>query len=206
MTLLHERTRDHQERFQYVKSPWHALVGFAMAVLMEGSMGVLFYGVFSETMGLASNIYLCDLPGIGRPFCALDENASVSHLLAFLLAVFSISVPMMIWATIIRERIDIDPRAWLARPINRMRAGLALSVYGAVVLLEVVNLYTMIAQQTVGNPFGAAVGGGHSTLTTFLAENQGLAIFVAILIAKVNVVLALITVRTSLALKSVMRG
>ncbi|MEM9146743.1 MAG: hypothetical protein AAGC57_11125 [Pseudomonadota bacterium] len=55
-----------------------------------------------------------------------------------------------------------------------------------------VNLYTLIAQASVGG-FGMASGTA-SALTQFLAENQGLGVFVAVLFAVVNTVVALMTV------------
>jgi len=171
---------------------------FALAALLELSMLVLLAATYTETMGLASNQYLCDLPGAGGLFCIIDEDMSVSHLLAFLLAVFSVAVPIMIWGSVLEEGIHEDPRAWLASPMNRVKAGMAGLVYGAVVALEVVNLYTLIAQQTAPNPFGTAHDA--TPMMDFLAQNQGLGIFVALLIALVNTVLALLTVRASRSL------
>lgn len=175
-----------------------ALAGFTLAVLLELSMLVLLASTYTETMGLASNQYLCDLPGAGGLFCALDEDMTVSHLLAFLLAVFSVAVPIMIWSAVLDENIHEDPRSWLASPMNRVKAGMAGVVYAAVIALEVVNLYTLIAQQSAPNPFG--VSHDQAPMMDFLAQNQGLGVFVALLIALVNTVLALLTVRATRAL------
>ncbi|AJE47968.1 hypothetical protein SAMN05443573_102243 [Celeribacter indicus] len=161
-------------------------------------MLVLLASTYTETMGLISGQYLCDLPGFGGLFCVIDEDMTVSHLLAFLLAVFSVAVPMMIWSAVLDENIHEDPRAWLASPMNRVKAGMAGIVYGAVIALEVVNLYTLIAQETAPNPFGGSQDA--SPMMDFLAQNQGLGIFVALLIALVNTVLALLTVRASRSL------
>jgi|GEM_PF-2822735 len=68
---------------------------------------------------MMSDVYLCDLPAVGNIFCALDDEMTVSHLLAFLLAVFSIAVPIGIWSIIISEKIYEDPQAWLVKPTNR---------------------------------------------------------------------------------------
>ncbi|PRY94793.1 hypothetical protein BCF33_0393 [Hasllibacter halocynthiae] len=174
------------------------VAAFALAALLELSMLVLLASTYTETMGLASNQYLCDLPGAGGLFCIIDEDMTVSHLLAFLLAVFSVAVPIMIWTAVLDENIHEDPRAWLASPMNRVKAGMAGLVYGAVVALEVVNLYTLIAQEAAPNPFGAAQD--TSAMMDFLAQNQGLGVFVALLIALVNTVLALMTVRASRSL------
>jgi len=172
---------------------------FAGAMVLEFGMFMLFFGVFTETMGLASGQFLSELPGIGRLFEIIDPDATVSHLLAFLLAVFSVAVPLMIWNVVLAERIHDDPQGWLAQPMNRVKAILAGVVYGAVVLLEVVNLYTLIAKETSAGPFASAAPS--SGLTAFLADNQALGIFVALLIALVNTVLALITVRAARGMK-----
>jgi hypothetical protein len=161
-------------------------------LLVEASMLTLMYGVFSETMGLASNVYLSELPGIGKLFGLIDEEATVSHLLAFLLAVFSVAVPIMIWSVVLDEKVHLDHQAWLANPVNRMRAIFGLSLYGAVFLLEVLNLYTLIAQQAASNPFGGVQD--LDPLMAFLAQNKALGVFISILIAVVNLVLGLMTV------------
>jgi len=174
------------------------IAAFALAALLELSMLVLLASTYTETMGLASNQHLCDLPGAGGLFCIIDEDMTVSHLLAFLLAVFSVAVPIMIWSAVLDENIHEDPRAWLASPMNRVKAGMAGIVYGAVIALEVINLYTLIAKESAPNPFGAA--NDASPMMDFLAQNQGLGIFVALLIVLVGCVLALLTVRASRSL------
>ncbi|WP_172332132.1 hypothetical protein [Mangrovicoccus sp. HB161399] len=171
---------------------------FVLVASLELSILVLLASTYTETMGLISGQYLCDLPGFGGLFCFIDEDMTVSHLLAFLLAVFSVAVPMMIWSAVLEEGIHEDPRAWLANPMNRVKAGMAGLVYAAVIALEVVNLYTLIAQQTGPNPFGDKQDA--SPMMDFLAQNQGLGIFVALLFALVNTVLALLTVRASRSL------
>ncbi|KUJ77230.1 hypothetical protein [Ruegeria profundi] len=175
-------------------------LGLAFAGLLEGAMLLLFFGVFTETMGLASNQFLSELPGIGALFEIIDEDATVSHLLAFLLAVFSVAVPLAIWNVVLAEGVHLDPGQWLVDPMNRVKAILAGVVYAAVVLLEVVNLYTLIARETSSGPF--ATQAPTDALTAFLAENQALGIFVALLVAIVNTVLALITVRAAHGVKS----
>lgn len=186
------------EFYSQPKSRLHWL-GLAFAGLLEGAMLLLFFGVFTETMGLASEQFLSELPGIGGLFEIIDEDATVSHLLAFLLAVFSVAVPLMIWNTFLEEKVHLNPQQWLSDPVNRVKAILAGIVYGAVVLLEVVNLYTLIARETATGPFASAAP--TDALTEFLADNQALGIFVALLIALVNTVLALITVRTAHSMK-----
>jgi hypothetical protein len=183
---------------------WLGLAGFGFAALLEDAMLLLLFGVFTETMGLASDQYLSELPVVGPLFEMIDEDATVSHLLAFLLAVFSVAVPLTIWNTVLEEEIHLNPKLWLVPPMHRVKAVLGLSVYAVVVLLEVVNLYSLIAKQTAPSAFGPA----HEpdALTAFLADNQGLGIVIALLIALVNTVLALITVRAARALHTSDKG
>lgn len=171
---------------------------FVFVASLELAMLALLTATYTETMGLMSDQYLCDMPGFGGLFCIIDQDMTVSHLLAFLLAVFSVAVPIMIWSVVLDENIQADPRAWLASPMNRVKAGMAGLVYVAVIALEVVNLYTLIAQQAVTGPFGGQQD--EPPLMDFLAQNQGLGIFVALLIALVNAVLALMTVRATRSL------
>ena len=185
-------------------SPVASFLGFLGAAGLELAMLMLFYGTYSETMGMMSDVYLCDLPGAGAVFCQIDDEMTVSHLLAFLLAVFSIVVPLVIWSEIIDQQIFDDPGAWLASPANKVWTIIAAAVYGLVFLLETVNLYTLIARESAAGPFGMA--GDANPLMEFLAANQGLGIFVAVMIAVVNAVLAFIAVRAVRNLKHAVRS
>jgi len=173
-----------------------AVAVFGLTALLEFSMMVMLASTYAETMGLASKQYLCDLPGVGPLFCIIDEDMTVSHLLAYLLATFSVAVPIMIWSAVLDENIHEDPRGWFASTMNRVKAGVAGIVYASVIALEVVNLFTLIAQETAPpGPFGDPQD--QARMMDFLAQNQGLGIFVSLLIALVNTVLALLTVRAS---------
>ena len=183
--------------------PVGAALALAGTVLLEAAMLIMLYGAYSETMGMMSDVYLCDLPGAGKLFCGIDEEMTVSHLLAFLLAVFSIAVPIAIWAEVFSRRILDDPQAWFSKPTNRAYAMIALAVYGLVFALETVNLYTLIARESAGGPFMTTVA---NPLMEFLSRNQGLGIFVAGLVAVVNTVLAFLTVRAAHSLKHALGG
>lgn len=173
-------------------------------LFLEGAMLTLFLGAFSETMGFASNVLLSELPGVGKLFAIIDEDATVSHLLAFLLAVFSVAVPIMIWSVVLAEKVYLDHQRWLANPVNRVRAIVALALYATVFLLEVVNFYTLIAQQSAGNPFAAVTD--LDPLTRFIAQNKVLGIFVSVLIAVVNLFLGLLTVVTAQSISQHKKG
>lgn len=173
-------------------------------IAAETALAIFFFAMFSETMGGTSNQLLCDLPIVGPVFCAVDENATVSHLLAGLLALFAVSVPIMIAKTTITERVYDDFQGWYAQPLNKIKLIVGGGLFIAVFLLEVLNIYTLIVQQSVVSPF-AAPASTNDTLR-LLAENKGLGVFVAILIAMLNLVVAFMTVSAALTLQSKMKG
>lgn len=173
-------------------------IALGFLILIELAMATVLFGTYSETMGYASDLYLCDLPGPGRLFCHIDEDMTVTHLLAFLLAIFSIAVPMAIFNEAFRQGVFDDPQGWWARPTNRVYAGIALGVFALVFALETVNIYTLIAQQSMSSVFASTAQ--TSALMDLLANNQGLGVFIAALVAVVNAVLGLLTVRAARAL------
>lgn len=67
-----------------------------------------------------------------------------------------------------------------------------------VISLEIVNLYTLIAKEQIG--FGLPTQS--SDLMDFLAKNKGMAIAISIVIAVINIILALFTTRAFKFLKS----
>ena len=121
-------------------------------------------------------------------------------MLALLLAIFSVAMPMAIWAEAFRQGVFEDPQGWWARPTNRVYAGIAAGVFALVFALETVNIYTLIAQQSVGSVFAQAQQANQ--LLDLLAQNKALGVFVAALVAVVNALLGLLTVRAALSLKS----
>ncbi len=167
---------------------------------LEVAMFVLFLLSFNETMGFLTGSYLCDLPVVGPPFCAIDEDLTGSHVLCGLLAFFCVAVPVAIWLQIYRERILDDPQAWFARPANRLKAIVAGLLLALAVGLEVTNLYTLIARESAGSPFGVPTSGGNPLMDA-LADKQALGVVVSIVIATVNIVIAAITARAAYALK-----
>ena len=125
-----------------------AFMGFCLELMM----GTLFYGIYTDTIGLMSNVYLSELPGIGQLFGLIDEEMTVSHLLAAMLAFFSCAVPVYIWSVILNEKIYEEPRAWLSKPLNQIKAGFMLFIFVLVFALEVTNQYTLIAQHKNAGP------------------------------------------------------
>lgn len=185
--------------------PFLPLLGFALAMVLKLLMLAVLFGTYAETMGMLSDVFLCDLPGIGRMFCAIDDEMTVSHLLALMLAIFSIAVPMMIWNEVLSQNIFADPQSWICKPGNRVLAGIALAMMALVFGLETVNIYTLIARaQMGGGPFQTVQQGNQ--LMDFLAANQGLGVFVAGLVAVVNAALGFLAVRAAHKLKAALSG
>jgi len=171
--------------------------------IFEGMILTMLTSTYAETMGLMSDVFLCEQPMVGRLFCVIDDEMTISDLLAFVLAVFSISVPLVIWHEVIEQRIIEEPGAWFAIPSNRVIAAVSLALLALVCALEAVNIYTLIARQVAGGPFQTV---DPNPLIDFLANNRGLGIFVALLVTVVNIVVALLTVRATHALKKSLKG
>lgn len=182
-----------------------ALIGLAVTGLLELLMLLLFYGTYNETLGLMPGLYLCDLPGAGAIACQLTPDMTVSNLLAFLLAVFSIAVPIVIWGAVLEQRILQETGAWLDSPGNRVWLVLGILVYALVFALETVNLYTLIAQHSSG-PGVFATTQEPNAMMDMLSQNKALGVFVAAMIAVVNAVLAFIAVRSARNLKRAIRS
>lgn len=182
-----------------------AIIAFAGLVLIDLMIGIMLYSTYAQTMSVGTHVYLCDLPLAGFVFCAVGPDMSAMHLLALLMAVFSIFVPMMIWSEALRIGIFEDPEGWLALPGSKLKATLALAVLGVVVLVELVNMQTLITQESLPGPFDLP-GETQDNWAEYLATNRGLALFVSVLIVIMNLVLALITVRAARGLSATYQG
>jgi hypothetical protein len=169
------------------------------AISLEAAMFIMFYALYTETVGLMNKTYLSELPVLGSLFSMLDPDANASHIISMLLATFSVATPIFIWAEIHRQKILDDPQEWFSHPQNQILASIAGLVLAMVVALEVVNLYTVVAQQSAQTGF---VVQQESGVMEFLAQNKGLAIGVSAVIAVINIILALFTTRAFQSLKS----
>lgn len=167
---------------------------------LEASMFTMFYAVYTETIGLMNETYLSELPVIGAAFAALDPDANASHIISALLAVFSVATPLFIWAEIFRQNILDDPQEWFSHPQNQIIAFIACFVLLLVIGLEVINLYTLVARESL--PSGFLPETQEDNIMAYLAENKGLAIGVSIVIAVINIILALFTTRILRSLTS----
>ena len=167
---------------------------------LEFSMWLMFFAVYSESIGLMDETYLSDLPIIGEVFMQIDPDANASHIIAILLATFSVGTPIFIWAEIFRQGILDNPREWISHPQNQIITSFAAIVVFLVLSLEIVNLYTLIAKEAV--PSGFLGQSQSDDLMAFLAQNKGMAIAVSIVIAVINIILALFTTRALKFLKS----
>ena len=166
---------------------------------LEGGMFTMFFSIYTETIGIMSDTYLSELPMIGTLFGALDPDANASHIVALLLAVFSVLTPLFIWTEIFRQKILDDPQEWFSHPQNQIIAGFTGLVLTLLIGLETVNLYTLVAQESMQSGF---VQTQESGLMEYLAQNKGMAIGVSVIIAVINIVLALFSIRSLHNLKS----
>jgi len=192
---------DKPSPFEGMSAPsFTSMLTVLFAIALESAMFVMFFAVYTETIGLMSDNYLSELPVIGGAFAALDPDANASHIISFLLAVFSVATPIFIWSEIFRQKILDDPQDWLAQPSNQIIASFTGLILFLVIGLEVVNLYTLVARETM--PSGFEVQTQQSGLMSYLAQNKGMAIGISAVIAVINIVLALFTVRAIRSLKS----
>jgi len=166
---------------------------------LEISMWLMFFAVYTESIGLMDETFLSDLPIIGRAFMRIDPDANASHIISILLATFSTGTPIFIWSEIFRQNILDNPREWISHPQNKIITSFAALVLLLVIGLEVTNLYSLIAREASTITF---IQSQDDSLMSFLAENKGMAIAVSAVIAVINIVLALFTTRAFKLLKS----
>ncbi len=187
--------------FQGISAPiFSSVLTILFCITLEMAMFTMFYAVFTETIGLMSDTYLSELPVIGAMFSAFDPDANASHIISMLLATFSVATPLFIWSEIFRQRILDDPQEWFSHPQNRIIAGLAGVILLLVIGLEIVNLYTLVARETMQS--GVFVPTQDDGLMGYLAENKGMAIGISLVVAVINIVLALFTTRSIQNIKS----
>jgi hypothetical protein len=192
---------DKPSPFERIHSPkFSSIVAFLFFMGLELSMWVMFFAIYSETIGLMNETYLSELPIIGIAFSRIDPDANASHIISILLATFSVGTPLFLWAEIFRQKILDNPQEWISHPQNQIIASLAGLVLALVIGLEVTSLYTLIAKETV--PFGFISQSQNSGLMAFLAQNKGMAIGISAVIAVINVILALFTTRAFQLLKT----
>ncbi len=192
---------DEPSPFEEVTLPsFTTFVTIVLCVALEVSMFVMFYAVYTETIGLMNETYLSELPVIGNAFSAIDPDANASHIISALLATFSVATPLFIWAEIFRQKILDDPQDWFSHPQNQIIASITALVLLLVIGLEVVNLYTLVARESLPSGFLPETQEGN--VMSFLAENKGLAIGVSAVIAVINIILALFTTRAFRSMKT----
>lgn len=170
--------------------------------VMEVAMGTTLTSVYAESIGLMSQAYLSELPIIGAAFAALDPDVTTNDLIALLLAVFSLGTPIFLWSSIFSQKILDDPQEWISHPNNKVIAVLAGFLVLLVVALEATALYTLISRDVVGVQTAFVAQQPNSGLMKFLSQNKGMGIGVSLIVVVINLVLALLTVRTFRSFKS----
>tara|TARA_R110001599_G_scaffold353823_1_gene599127 strand:+ start:691 stop:1284 length:594 start_codon:yes stop_codon:yes gene_type:complete len=192
---------DKSSPFDGMRPPsFGSLAAMGFCLLLESAMFVMFYAVYTETIGLMSDTYLSELPVVGALFAYIDPDANASHIISLLLATFSVSTPLFLWSEIFRQKILDDPQEWFSHPSNQIIASFAGLILFLVLGLEVVNLYTLVARETMPSGFGVSTD--DSGLMAYLAQNKGMAIGISAVVAVINIVLALFTTRAMRGLKS----
>lgn len=187
--------------FERVHPPkFSNVLGCLFCIGLELSMWTMFYAVYSETIGLMDETYLCELPIIGAAFTHIDPDANASHIISILLATFSVGTPLFVWGEVFRQKIMDSPQEWISHPQNKIIASFTALVLALVIGLEVINLYTLVARQAT--PSGFIASSQSSGIMAYLAQNKGMAIGVSAVIATINIILALFTTRAFQLLKN----
>ncbi|MGH1378427.1 MAG: hypothetical protein ACRBB3_06365, partial [Alphaproteobacteria bacterium] len=76
---------DKPSPFEGMSSPrFSSLFTVLICSALEISMFVMFYAVYTETIGLMNETYLSELPVIGSAFSAVDPDANASHIISML--------------------------------------------------------------------------------------------------------------------------
>lgn len=193
---------DNPSPFERVpRTNFSALFAPLLFLGLELSMWTMFFAVYSETIGLMNETYLSELPVIGIVFSRISPEANASHIISILLATFSVGTPLFIWTEIFHQKILDAPREWISHPQNQIIASLAALVLFLVIGLEVINLYILVAKESLPSGFVAQTE-GTTGLMAFLAQNKGMAIAISAVIAMINIILALFTTRSFQLLKS----
>lgn len=175
------------------------LKAFAASVVELG-IGIMFFSIYSESVQFLNNTYLTDLPIIGLAFESIAPDANASHLVCALLAAFSVMTPLFIWSQVFEHEILDNAQEWFSHPQNKVIAGLCGFIMVLVVGMECVSLYTLIAHQSV-SAGGGFIQADQSGVMAWLADNKGMAVGVSLMIAVINITLALFCVQAFRALK-----
>ena len=192
---------DESSPFEGISSlSFSAVVAVLFCFILESGMFTMFYAVYTETIGLMNDTFLSELPVIGGVFGVLDPDANASHIISMLMATFSVGTPLFIWSEVFRQKIMDDPQDWFSHPQNQIIAVFAGLILFLVIGLEVINLYTLVAREGMETGFLQKQDNG---LMGYLAQNKGMAIAVSVVVAVINIVLALFSIRSIRSLKTI---
>ncbi|WP_241086679.1 hypothetical protein [Candidatus Vondammii sp. HM_W22] len=191
---------DKPSPFEGMSAPSFAsVVTVLFSIALESMMFTMLFSVYTETIWLMSDSYLSELPIIGAAFVALDPDANASHIISILLTTFSVATPIFIWSEVFRQKILDDPQEWFSHPQNQIIASFSILILFLMIGVEVVNLYTLVARESMQSGF--IVQSDDGGLMSYLAQNKGMAIGVSAVVAVINIVLSLFTTRAIRSLK-----
>lgn len=161
-------------------------VKLTLCLVLEFLLFVLHYAIYVQTIDmLPVELYLAlvDLPVVG-PLFGWDPDLTLAHLLSVVFAAASVSVPVLLWYHIIKDRLFEQLGAYFASLTAKVVAGAVLAIYGSLVTLEFFMLYTRMNQNS---PFA------DPQFTANLAGNTVFAVFLSGIFILVNAAMALFT-------------
>ncbi len=183
------------------KPNFSAIIKAIFSFFLETDMWLFFFILYTESVSLMKNTYLSDLPLLGTIFLHIDPDANGSHVISILLATFSVGTPVFIYMAVLQHDILSNPREWISSRQNQILAGFAALILMLVIGMEITSMYTLVCQETTSATisFIKNTDGG---LMRFLSENKGMAIAISIVIATVNIILAIFSVNAFKSIKT----
>lgn len=164
-----------------------AAAKLGLAIGLEIILLVLHFAVYIQTIDVLLpvdlHLSLSELPVVGFLF-AWDPEFTLMHLLSAVFATATVFLPVMLWYHILAEDILDDAGSYFVGLLAKLKAAIAIAVYGGLVTLEFEMLYARIQ----ANAFDPFAGPAHAS-----PESTGFAVFVSVMTVLVNFALAMLT-------------
>jgi len=168
-----------------------AIFTMSLCLILEGALLTVLYSSYTQTLNLMSTTYLSELPLLGSVF-SYTQDASARDLICFLLAIFSIGVPIIIFKFIDDEKIFADFQDWISHPQNKIVAAIGLSLFAIVIAIEVSTMFNLLSPDTHGRFVTKTPSTG---LTALMEKSTFTAGVISLVIVIVNCALAFATTR-----------
>ena len=170
-----------------------------MCIFLESLLFSIFVVIYSK-IGILNEVYIEDTPIIGSIISTISPDATAGHLIAGVLALFSVVIPVTIFMEAFEHRVFDNPQQWLSERNNQVILTLVCVVIFLIIFLETASLYTAIAKEAIPTEVFSDEE-QVETFMTFLAQNKGYAICVSAVLAVINLAMSFFTAYTFHSLK-----